>query len=78
MDKRKDLYNDRWCVIGMKDNNTCFYADRSCTNYFEFSLAAALYIIERLKQNTEHGYNLIDYIYRKRIGYVGEIADGNN
>lgn len=66
-----ELYSDGWCVIIEKDNGTCFFADASCTSYIEFSKAVAMHIIKRMKENQEHGYNLIDYIYRKRIGWKG-------
>ena len=61
-----DLYNDGWCIIIEKNDGDCFYVDGTCSVYFEFSKIVALYIIKRLKENLEKGYNLIDYICRKR------------
>ena len=70
--KRNDIYEDGFIVIGInEENNSGFYTDATCMLFMEFSREVAEFLARKCRENMEHGYNLIDYIYRKRIGWNG-------
>ena len=57
-----ELYGDKFCTIGIReDTKRGYYSDISMT-YFEFPASVAEYISKRFDENIQHGDRLIDNI----------------
>lgn len=70
-EKRKDLYGDWYCVVGIHNNGkTGFYASFT-RDYIEFSSSVANYIANRMNESIKNGLSLIDYIKIRRYGRKG-------
>ena len=60
------LYYDGWLAIELDaEHNRAIIAD-SVRNYAEVSIPVAKYITERLMENFERGYHLIDLVFKRR------------
>lgn len=60
------LYYDGFLLIERKDNETAFIVDVLCTMYIEISINIAIYIVNKLNENMEKGYRMIDHIINNR------------